>query len=67
MSRNTVAAQVLVDVIGFDTSLSYLHQVGIDSQDRLVSSAMGALNRKLTCHYLELEANGLKARSESRS
>ena len=33
----------------------------------LLGSAMGALNRKLTCHYLELEANGLKARSESRS
>lgn len=48
MSRNTVAAQVLVDVIGFDTSLSYLHQVGIDSQDRLVSSAMGALTYGVT-------------------
>ena len=48
MSRNTIAAQVLVDVIGFDTSLSYLHQVGIDSQDRLVSSAMGALTYGVT-------------------
>ena len=32
----------------------------------LLGSVMGALNRKLTSHYLELEANGLKARSESR-
>ena len=32
----------------------------------LLGSAAGAMNRKLTNHYLELEANGLKARSESR-
>ena len=32
----------------------------------LLGSMMGALNRKLTSHYLELEANGLKARCESR-
>lgn len=31
----------------------------------LLGSTMGALNHKLTDHYLELEANGLKARSES--
>ena len=30
----------------------------------LFGSAAGALNRELTTHYLELEANGLKATSE---
>ncbi len=47
-SRNTIATQVLVDIIGFDASLSYLHQLGINSEDRLPSSAMGALTYGVT-------------------
>ncbi|MDD2374195.1 MAG: PBP1A family penicillin-binding protein [Eubacteriales bacterium] len=47
-SRNTTATHVLVDLIGFDTSLSFLNQVGIHSVEPFASAAMGALTTGLT-------------------